>query len=103
MCQALALREAQGAGGARRGTRKRTHTEKGQAYSPKPKSCRVNKDSPAIQPRKASTRGKKANRLKACAKARASRSRACQTLEGDEIGTFLYCLSTLYALSPQTH
>jgi hypothetical protein len=67
-----------GDGETRRGTRKLMLTEKGQAHFPKPKTRRLNKDPPAIHPRKVGSRASKSYRIDDLAKGRSSRPRASQ-------------------------
>jgi hypothetical protein len=86
-----------GDGETRRGTPKRMLTEKGQTYSLKPKTRRLNKDSPAVHPRKVSSRASKSYRMDNFAKRRSSGPRASQIGENDQLGTLSCSLVTSHA------
>jgi hypothetical protein len=80
-------------GDVRRGARKRTLTEKGQAYSPKPVTRRRNVDSPVVEGGQGK-RVSKATRLQTMARVRAARRKVPQSTEDGGIGMLCHCSST---------
>jgi hypothetical protein len=68
-----------------------------EAYNPKPKTCHLNKDPPAVHRRKVGSRASKLYCMDNLAEGRSSSLRASQIGENDQLGTLSCCLVTSHA------